>query len=123
MRAKQGLYGGDLGLVEKIEDNKVWLRLIPRLDLNKDQNKSLAERNKKQFQIRPPQRIFNSSQVPKALQDAKQMRMGDLMEFIVYKKQVFRNGFLYKSFPIKQLDTENVRPTIEEVQNFATYMN
>ncbi len=45
------------------------------------------------------------------------------MEFIVYKKQLFRGGFLYKSFPIKQLDTENVRPTIEEVQNFATYMN
>lgn len=42
VRAKQGLYGGDLGLVEMISDNKVWLRVIPRLDLTKDNNKSFG---------------------------------------------------------------------------------
>jgi transcription elongation factor len=44
-------------------------------------------------------------------------------EFIVYKKQLFRKGFLYKSFPIKQIQIDHVRPTIEEVQAFATCIN
>lgn len=47
MRVKQGLYGGDLGLVEMISDNKVWLRVIPRLDLAKDHNKSFDSRGGK----------------------------------------------------------------------------
>jgi transcription elongation factor SPT5 len=35
VRIKSGLYFGDLGLVENTAaDNKVWLRLIPRLDMN-----------------------------------------------------------------------------------------
>lgn len=34
VRVKQGLYMNDLGLVEAIQDDKVYLRLIPRLDLS-----------------------------------------------------------------------------------------
>jgi hypothetical protein len=35
VRIKSGLYLGDLGLVENTSaDNKVWLRVIPRLDMN-----------------------------------------------------------------------------------------
>jgi hypothetical protein len=35
VRIKSGLYYGDLGLVEATStDNKVWLRIIPRLDMN-----------------------------------------------------------------------------------------
>ena len=34
VRIKTGLYGGDLGLVEALTtDNKVWLRVIPRIEL------------------------------------------------------------------------------------------
>jgi transcription elongation factor SPT5 len=73
--------------------------------------------------VRPPQRIFNEQLVPKSLLDTKKMRMPESKDFIVYKKQTFRNGFTYKSFPIKQIQMDNVRPTIEEVQNFATYIS
>lgn len=34
VRVKQGLYMNDLGLVEAIQDDKVYLRLIPRIDLS-----------------------------------------------------------------------------------------
>lgn len=35
VRVNKGLYGGDLALVEgNSNDNKVWLRLIPRVELN-----------------------------------------------------------------------------------------
>ena len=33
VRIKQGMYAGDLGLIEQIINNKVWVRLIPRLDV------------------------------------------------------------------------------------------
>lgn len=40
-------------------------------------------------------------------------------QFDIWKRQHFRQGFLFKSFPIKQLQIDYVRPTIEEVQTFA----
>lgn len=44
------MYSGDLGLVEEVSDNKVWIRLIPRLDLSKDQQKNKEnERTKNKF--------------------------------------------------------------------------
>lgn len=32
VRVKNGLYIGDLGLVEQVDDQKVWLRLVPRVE-------------------------------------------------------------------------------------------
>ena len=32
MRIKSGLYGGDLAFVEDIENEKIWVRLVPRLN-------------------------------------------------------------------------------------------
>ena len=42
---------------------------------------------------------------------------------IVYRKQYFVNGFLFKDFPYKQLQSDNVKATIEEVQNFANSLD
>lgn len=123
VRVKQGLYGGDLGLVEKIEDNRVWLRLVPRMELQKEQQAKGGKPNRF-LSIRPPQRIFNETLVAKSVIEQRSMTMPDIKKhFIVYKKQWFRQGFLFKSFPFKQIQMDNVRPTIEEVQNFATYLN
>jgi hypothetical protein len=37
-------------------------------------------------------------------------------EFIFFRKGLFRKGFLYKQFGLKQLDTDiSVRPGVEEV--------
>lgn len=47
----------------------------------------------------------------------------DARSYKVYKKQLFRNGFLFKEFPIKQVQVDNVKPTVEEVQTFAAYIN
>jgi transcription elongation factor SPT5 len=73
VRVKQGLYGGDLGLVEETEDNKVWLRLIPRLDISKDQQKGTApDKAKNKFtSFRPPQKIFNPKSVPGNMLEVK----------------------------------------------------
>ena len=111
--------------MEKVEDSRVWLRLLPRLDFARDQQQQPKSGKPNRFlSIRPPQRVFNETLVPKALVDQRAMAMPDIKkDFFVYKKQWFRQGFLFKSFPFKQVQLDNVRPTIEEVQNFATYLN
>ncbi len=39
MRIKNsGPYNGDVGLVESVSDNKVWVRIIPRVDLTATTN-------------------------------------------------------------------------------------
>jgi len=126
VRIKSGLYAGDLGLVEQTAaNNKVWLRVIPRIELNP--NKVAADSKAKQtrfMSVRPPQK-------PLTNEDARRLLPGQQLEtknepdlrgkaFIIYKKQNFRKGFLYKQFNIKQLDVDStVRPGVEEVQAFA----
>ena len=77
MRIKQGIYNGDLGLTEQTDDNKVYVRLIPRLDLTKNTEQNRQMRtftgNKKQpsFNVRPPQRLFNQKTVSKGQLETK----------------------------------------------------
>jgi hypothetical protein len=37
--------------------------------------------------------------------------------------QLFRKGFIYKAFSLKQLDAGDVRPTIEEREQFLNIYN
>lgn len=57
VRIKTGLYSGDLGLVESTAaNNKVWLRIIPRVEFNPKKADSKASRFST---IRLPQKAFN----------------------------------------------------------------
>ena len=54
IRIKNGsIYNGDIGLVEGVQDSKVYVRLIPRIDLT---GASGADKGSKRF-VRIPQRI------------------------------------------------------------------
>jgi transcription elongation factor len=63
------------------------------------------------------------------LEEAKKAEKGNLetkkekdlsKTFILFRRQLFRKGFLYKAFPIKQLELGvGVRPGVEEVQAFS----
>lgn len=45
VRIKNGTcYNGDIGLVEKVDDSKVYVRLIPRIDLTSSGNKKIQEK-------------------------------------------------------------------------------
>lgn len=124
VRIKNGLYIGDLALVEQIDDQKVWLRLVPRVEPpvkekpeDKKANNVKADKFKSRF-IRQTQRFFN----PKLFPNVNKTQVKDLgsRHFYVYKNQFFRKGFLYKAFPTKQIETQNVKPTVEEAQKFAS---
>jgi transcription elongation factor SPT5 len=134
VRLKRGLYEGDLAQVIEIYDNrnKVMVRMVPRLaPEDKEENNqsddeeekgSEAKKDKKKFQenarkrIRPPQRLFLTTEYQNY---EKKRDIDSRRSFYVYKKQNFADGLLYKKVTVKTLLTENVNPTIEEIQMFA----
>ena len=112
VRIKIGLYEKDLGVVEKIlSDDKVWVKLIPRID------PQFSKSYKKGYFQKPPQKAFN----PTIFKDAiKQTANGpsNTKSFYQWKSQYFRKGLLYKIFSMKQLDCENVKPSLDERSMF-----
>lgn len=42
--------------------------------------------------------------------------------FFVWKDQMFRKGFHYKFLKLNKLQTQNVRPSLEEVQHFQLHL-
>ena len=111
-----GAYNGDIGLVERIDDQKVWIRLIPRIDLTQ-QGKSDKGKYHKFSKI--PQRInFHPTTQMGAYKMTHKHQI--LEKYItMYKNQLFYKGFLFKPFQFKQLDTSpNIKASHEEIQNF-----
>jgi transcription elongation factor SPT5 len=64
VRIKNGLYNGDLGLVEENAGDKVWLRVIPRLDMKPKKNDKDSLANKFASQ-RPFAKPFNKDEAIK----------------------------------------------------------
>ena len=114
VRIKNGsAYNGDIGLVERVDDSKVYVRLIPRVDLSGANSKG-----PKRF-IRIPQRInFQPTMEQGAVRQVhKHIVLNKYMT--QYKNMLLYRGFLFKAFPFKQVDTNaNIKPTHEELQNF-----
>ena len=122
VRINKGLYGGDLGLVEgHSRDDKVWIRLIPRVELNAKNQDQKFQR----FAPKPLQKAFNEDEARKLLgNNPLEVKVEDDLQrkhFKYFKRQLFRKGFLYKLFSIKQLITDSiaVRPSVDEVKGFA----
>ena len=131
---KQGLYGGDLGVVDDTEDNgiDVMVRLVPRLDygLNDDDNKASVPSEKRKRNAfapaqtplnRPPPRLFNETEAKKKHgRFLNQNRGGALTgRSWVYKNEQYEDGFLIKSFRRTHLETKDVNPKLEETMRLA----
>lgn len=106
IRIKRGLYGGDLGLIQIVDDdtNTAIVRVIPRIENSKDEQK-----------IKPPAKLFDSESYPGAQPLASRNINGRAYS---YKNQRFVNGLLEKRFPLDNLDKTNVLPSYEEVKVF-----
>ena len=105
VRIKSGFYNGDLGLVQSVRDNgRVWLKLIPRLDMSAQQKDPRNKLNRF-MSIRPPQKAFNPEEAKRVFGkdtlESKQEKDLNNKQFKVFKKQNFRKGFLYKQFTLK----------------------
>jgi len=59
--------------------------------------------------------VFSESQFPAA---TKLKPHGFDKHFYQYKNNLFRKGFIYKPFSLKQIDSQNIRPSMDERQQF-----
>lgn len=113
VRVKQGgVYNADIGLVEALQDNKVWIRLIPRIDPPghvEKKGKSFFRRVPQKLSLRP-QQFGDLARQNSDMHHVTKKNMWSVRNQLVYR------GFVYKSFAFKQIEVgPNIKPTIEEL--------
>ena len=128
VRVKSGTYAGDLGLVVEVNPQmtKVKLKLVPRLEpedskASKDADKAkpgvakaLSGTKKDVNAMRPPQRLFDAVQYKCKIKKTHP----NGQDFFYWNGMDYRKGFLYKDFNIKRVQSEDITPTLEELQMF-----
>eukprot|EP00003_Mantamonas_plastica_P024911 TRINITY_DN4761_c0_g2_i6.p1 TRINITY_DN4761_c0_g2~~TRINITY_DN4761_c0_g2_i6.p1 ORF type:complete len:577 (+),score=226.37 TRINITY_DN4761_c0_g2_i6:363-2093(+) len=125
VRLRRGVYKGDIGRVVTINDvtNRAEVKFVPRLDLTEIEN--AAKENRKaskrvKNRVRPPQRLFNPEQIRTLGGDpikGRDMRGNETYEL---DGDMFENGFMVKEMAIKTLQTQDVVPTVDELQKFQS---
>ncbi|VAI61315.1 unnamed protein product [Triticum turgidum subsp. durum] len=122
VRLKLGIYKGDLAKVVEVDDvcQKVTVKVIPRLDLQAltDKLKGLKVAKKKSFI--PPPRLFSTDEAREMNIPVERRRdrdSGEYFEMVGALK--FEDGFLRKIVSIKSISTQNVKPSLDELEKFG----
>lgn len=119
VRIKKGVYADDLAIVMDFDDGykRIKIKHVPRLsatgkDEFEDNDRDASLRVKK---LRPPKRFFNAEEYPEAKAlDAK--KRGS--QVWAYDNKRFENGMIVRTIWLKNLQLDNVVPTLEEVELF-----
>lgn len=125
VRVKTGKYKGDLGIVDNLAENdlEVRVKLVPRLDYGRSNQTIIDPATGKKKNInfsskfRPPQRLFSDIEAQQYdrehITTAKRDR-----NYYIYRNEEYINGFLYKDIKFNQLETQNIKPTLQELTLF-----
>lgn len=124
VRIKRGKYRGDLAQIEEVETNglNVTVRLVPRLDYGMtDDNAALPDSKRKRGGSShvPPQRLFSESEAKKRHGKFLSSTAGLGGKSWNYLGDSYVEGFLVKDMRVQHLETENVKPRLDEVTKFA----
>ena len=122
VRVKYGNYEGDLAIVLDVEDpiNKIIIALVPRIyEPTQDKAFNVAPFSKVRTALRPRQKRFDE----KTKYDnnpvvSETERYGEVKKYGKFK---FKNGLLIRSVRISALETENIYPKDEELQNLGCF--
>ncbi|OQV23554.1 Transcription elongation factor SPT5 [Hypsibius exemplaris] len=124
VRIRTGINKDDLGQVEWVDysQNTATVRLIPRIDYNLIKERATAKRNagdgktvpKPRTGLRPPQRLFEPEQIRECGADYR--RDGDM--YVYGSSRYTLRGFLIKTFPLKSILVEGVKPSLAELEKF-----
>ena len=99
------------------------VKLIPRLDMTPRSDASYLPGNKQRkpnnsiVAGRPPPKLFNAREAEKVDKLNKPTSRG--RGVFMWGNEVFREGYLEKDMKISSLITENINPTLDEIQKFA----
>ena len=96
-----------------MNDNQIWLKLVPRMELNPNKKKTFAKAPKTPFNEDHPlmQEARKDSKITKT--QANHGSKDDL-HFWQYKGKFYRKGFVYMPKALKELETENIKPRPDE---------
>lgn len=98
VRIKSGMYEGDIGVCTRVlSDDKIEVKLIPRVDPNRQKAVNAWDR-KRSRPCRVPQRAFD----PAKFKNVNHSRPQHSSQyFLSWGGMLFRKGFLYKQFNLK----------------------
>ncbi|PAV82930.1 hypothetical protein WR25_00956 isoform B [Diploscapter pachys] len=116
VRLKRTLYKDDLAQVDWVDvaQNKVNLKLVPRVDYNKMRGALRTEADKNYKRTRRPfARLFDLERIKEI--GGEVTNDGD---FITFEGNNYRRGFLYKSFPMNAIIVDGVKPSLTELEKF-----
>lgn len=121
VRLKKGLYKDDLAMVVEFDDSfrRIKIKMVPRLMSGSyveeagDNDKDNDGADKK---IRPPKRFFIAEEFPEAKPISSARH--DHVQVYAFDGKRFENGLLVKTLWLKNLETENIVPTLEEIEAF-----
>ena len=120
VRIKQGNYEGDLAKVIYIEDpiNKIYVSLVPRIyeSTKNSSDFNVAQFSIKRTKIRPRQKLFNKK-YGNNITTIHEV-YGDCIKYGKFK---FKDNLLIKPVRITSLETENIYPKEEEMQQLGCY--
>lgn len=116
VRLKRTMYKDDLAVVDLVDiaQNRVNLKLIPRVDYQRRRGAMRTEADKSyKLKRRPMPKLFD--------QDAIKEVGGEIVtdgDFLMFEGNHYRRGFLYKYFPINAVQADGVKPTLGELEKF-----
>ncbi|TVU28725.1 hypothetical protein EJB05_20255 [Eragrostis curvula] len=121
VRMKLGAYKGDLAKVVDVDNvrQKVTVKLIPRIDLQVLANKLDGLEIVKKKSFVPPPRFFSVDEAREMHIRVERRRNRNSGEYFdVVDGLMFKDGFLHKTYSIKSISTQNVKPSFDELEKF-----
>lgn len=121
VRIKRGRYQGDLAQVLDVTENgeEVGLKFVPRIDMTKEDSTDPSKKRKKTMTgtltSRPPQKMFQFEEVSKVYGSRAIIRRGDSS---IFAGDTYVDGFLEKDLKMTAIETDNVNPTMDEIEAF-----
>ncbi|KAH9614186.1 hypothetical protein KSS87_017895 [Heliosperma pusillum] len=121
VRLKTGIYKGDLAKVLDVDNvrQRVTVKLIPRIDLQAVANRQEGRDFVKKKGFVPPPRFMNIEEARELhirVERRRDSMTGDYHETI--NGMMFKDGFLIKNVSMKSLSTQNIQPTLDELEKF-----
>ncbi|ORY31230.1 hypothetical protein BCR39DRAFT_465969 [Naematelia encephala] len=123
IRMKRGKNAGDLAEVvdvDQMTSGVVGIKFIPRIDLTPREKKKERAANGRAggSSSRPPARLFNPDDVRK-IYGRGSVRSGGGSNTYLFDNDEYIEGFCIRDVKINLIETENVKPTLEEISQFS----
>jgi transcription elongation factor SPT5 len=122
VRFRRGKHTGDLAQVvdvDQITSGVAGIKFLPRIDLTpKEKRRDRLTGKSLGASVRPPARPFQVDEVRK-IYGRSGARQGGAANSFIFDGDEYIDGFCYKDFKTNFLQTEDIKPTLEEISKFT----